>query len=92
MATKRVELQNADGCFNRAAEDEPIFVLRANDELAASVVRVWADYYRTRKRAIHGSLSPQQNAKYQEALKLAQEMDDWRIQRDIEAAFARSKS
>jgi hypothetical protein len=39
MATKR----NGDLCYHKAAEDEEIFVLRAQDILAAGVVRYWAD-------------------------------------------------
>lgn len=30
-------------CFKKAADDEPIFVLRAHDRLAELVVRYWAD-------------------------------------------------
>ena len=29
-------------CFDNAAPDEPIFVLRAQDRLAAATVRFWA--------------------------------------------------
>lgn len=30
-------------CLNNAERDEPIFVLRAQDKLAANVVRFWCD-------------------------------------------------
>jgi len=39
MATKTEEL--ADGCLSKVAEDEPVFVLRANDRLAPLVVMDW---------------------------------------------------
>lgn len=29
-------------CFAKAADDEPLFVLRAQDKLAPTVVRIWA--------------------------------------------------
>ena len=40
--TKAEELRNPHGCLNRAAPDEPVFVLRAKDPIAAQVVRLWA--------------------------------------------------
>ena len=36
-------------CYAKAADDEPIFVLRAKDALAPDVVRYWADRYRLQK-------------------------------------------
>lgn len=39
---KRDEVNNPNSCLNKAADDEPVFVLRAGDELAADVVRDWA--------------------------------------------------
>jgi hypothetical protein len=92
MALKRDELINPEGCLNRAANDEPIFVLRANDELAASVVRVWAQYYYARKVALHGDLTTKQRKKYDEALQLAQQMDDWRRSEIRAAKTALNKS
>lgn len=38
---KEDELRNPNSCFNKAAHDEPIFVLRANDPIAAQTVRLW---------------------------------------------------
>lgn len=32
-------------CYAKAAPDEPIFVLRANDPIAPSAVRLWAAQY-----------------------------------------------
>jgi len=42
---KRDELTNPNSCINKAEDDEPVFVLRANDELAAETVEVWATMY-----------------------------------------------
>lgn len=39
---KQAEIDEPDSCFNKAAADEPIFVLRAADRLAPALVRVWA--------------------------------------------------
>lgn len=42
MATKREVLSDPESCLNRAASDEPIFVLRAKDWLCASIaVEAW---------------------------------------------------
>jgi len=42
---KRNELANPNSCLNKAADDEPLFVFRANDPLAPQLVREWADQY-----------------------------------------------
>jgi len=46
---KRDELADPTSCINKAADDEPVFVLRASDALAPIVVRLWADL-----AALHG--------------------------------------
>jgi|SRR6185437_1933614 len=45
MGTKIVHLTEAaegKGCLGKAADDEPIFILRAQDRFAAPLVRQWA--------------------------------------------------
>lgn len=42
MAAKHFELSDPNSCLNKAADDEPIFVLRASDLLAAGLVYGWA--------------------------------------------------
>lgn len=42
MALKRDEIKDPNSCLNRAADDEPIFVLRGKDPLSAKLVRTWA--------------------------------------------------
>lgn len=66
MATKREELKN--GCFAKAADDEPIFVLRAQDMLAPALVRQWA--VQAEERGCPA-------AKIAEARALADKMDNW---------------
>lgn len=65
---KRDELRHPTSCLNKAAPDEPVFVLRAKDPLAAQTVRHWA----TMAQGEH------EDHKREEAVKLADEMDQWR--------------
>ena len=47
MATKKEVLEQAlrgEGCLGRAADDEPVFVLRAQDKVASPLVSDWADF------------------------------------------------
>ncbi len=46
---KADELTNPLSCINKAAPDEPVFVLRGKDPCAAYAVRMWANI------AAHGS-------------------------------------
>jgi len=43
MSTKLENLQDANSCLGKAADNEPIFILRANDPLAPIVVEIWAN-------------------------------------------------
>lgn len=36
-------ITNPESCLNKAADDEPLFVLRGKDPLYAAVVRYWAN-------------------------------------------------
>jgi hypothetical protein len=67
---KHLELRDPRSCLNRAAEDEPIFVLRANDKLAPHLVKLWAGLAR---------MSGCGAAKTEEAEALAFEMERWAI-------------
>ncbi len=74
---KSQELSNPNSCLNRAAPDEPIFVLKSTDELAPHIVRVWAsDYFQSKHR--NGGVTEKQMAKYDEAIALAKRMEEWR--------------
>lgn len=66
MATKEVELET--GCLSKVDGDEPVFVLRAKDTMAPTVVRIWAMF------ADIAGVFP---AKTDEARELAHQMDVW---------------
>jgi hypothetical protein len=61
-----------EGCLGKAAPDEPVFVLRAQDRFAADVVRHWAN--------LVGSASEGSNPKVFEAQLHADIMETWRIE------------
>jgi hypothetical protein len=63
MATK-----HTDSCLQKAADDEPIFVLRAQDMLAPGLVRQWAN------QAKFKGCPPE---KVLEAYELADRMERW---------------
>jgi hypothetical protein len=70
MALKRYEISDPNSCLNRAADDEPVFVLRAKDPLAAKLVEDWAA-----KAVLEGL---HDDAKIQAAYRFAQAMKAWR--------------
>lgn len=65
---KHDEFENPGSCLNKAQDDEPIFVLRANDPLAPMVVRLWAD-------AAH--VMGISKVKVHEAQMLSLQMEEW---------------
>lgn len=72
MATKKIELELANagkGCLGKAADDEPVFILRAQDELAPPAVEMWAEGLAVRR----GNDDP----KVREARALAHMMRAW---------------
>lgn len=71
MAIKRDEVADPNSCLNRAADDEPVFVLRAKDPLAAKLVEDWA---------ARSLLAGMHEDKPQSAFRYAQAMRAWRKQ------------
>lgn len=69
MARKKVEA--VTGCYAKAADDEPLFVLRATDVLAPLVVRTWADMAADRGVS---------EGKVAEARQLAEDMELWQTE------------
>ena len=67
---KHYELSSPKSCLNKARTDEPVFVLRAKDPVAAMTIRHWA----TMSEDLQGK------AKLQDALALADAMETWRKQ------------
>ena len=63
-------------CHGAAEDNEPIFTLRANDPLAADLVREWARRFVV--RTLYEIDSRTAKAKYLEAIDCADEMDRWR--------------
>lgn len=64
---KKDELLEPSSCLNRASAEEPIFVLRANDPLAAQTVRLWAAM----------STGRSSEEKVAQALQEAERMEEW---------------
>lgn len=75
MGTKSSELK--DGCFAHAADDEPIFVLRANDEQAWESVFMWAGNY-AHKHIEDGTLDSNRLIKLIDAIDTANRMRQWK--------------
>jgi hypothetical protein len=69
---KRDEIANPNSCLNKAADDEPVFVLRGRDALAPEIVRDWAN------RAEANGASAD---KVDEARALADKMHAWPARR-----------
>lgn len=66
-------------CYSKADGDEPIFVLRGKDPVAAGLVREWVHLrlvheFRTKKK-----VTPELAEQLSEALKVASDMDEYRI-------------
>ena len=74
---KKHEIANGASCLNKADDDEPIFVLRANDPLAPLIVREWAARYR-RAKAEAGELTAERENKARRAEGLANQMVQWK--------------
>lgn len=76
---KKQEIDNLESCLNKAATDEPLFVLRGKDITAGATVRTWADF-----RIAVGKNKPE-DAQIVEARAIADAMDAYAARRAIEA-------
>lgn len=65
------------GCLGRAAANEPVFVLRGQDELAGLTVRTWAGMVMAHAKQFNGARRRKMEAKAKEALRTADLMDRW---------------
>lgn len=81
VATKASELEAMNwpdktepSCLSKAAMDEPIFILRAQDQLSTAVVRRWADLL---EAGSHPDDTPRRE-KVREARAWAQAAEEWR--------------
>jgi hypothetical protein len=78
MSIKSTELE--DGCFAKALDDEPMFVLLARDQQAPARVREWATQ---RKADISMGKRPESDmAQVEEAFACAGRMEEWREEND----------
>jgi hypothetical protein len=74
---KKDELTNPNSCLNRASDDEPLFVLRAQDVFAAAAIKEWAQLYRQAHAPGNKWDSEEHHAKYEEAMTCADKFDTW---------------
>ena len=65
-------------CYSKADGDEPIFVLRGKDPVAANLVREWVHRRLMYELATKGVASEDMN-KFSEALQVAKDIDEYRI-------------
>lgn len=80
--TKQKVLTDPSSCLNKAADDEPLFVIRGNDPCAGATVRDWVRRYVMRKGG-HHAMSTRECMKVDQALALANDMDTWRARRAV---------
>lgn len=74
MAIKSVELEmlaRGEGCLGKAADDEPVFILRAQDLLSVRTVLFWA------MELGMASSSADSNAKAKEAFDWVVKAKEW---------------
>ena len=66
-------------CYAKLADDEPYFLLRAKDIAAHETVRKWVEMRRQFRmfQSPFGVPTPKQEAKLQEAMKVAEAMNQW---------------
>lgn len=72
---KSKELATPTSCLNKAAADEPLFVLRAKDPVAAMTIRHWATM-------AAGTHEPEKIA---DAIAVAELMEVWQTRQTPEA-------
>ena len=72
-AKERANAAAGKGCLGKAADDEPVFILRAQDSLAADLVELWA----LRSKALDCTWD-----KVREAFDLVEQMRRWPIRKN----------
>lgn len=78
MSTKADNILDRDSCWNKAKIDEPVFVLKATDDIASATVIMWCANY-LRSKGGWEQMSMVQRAKYNEALACAAAMNAHRL-------------
>lgn len=84
MGTKASEMR--EGCFAKAALDEPLFVLRAQDRSAPKLVRQWAETFRQHhlKVGTSGHELAQAIVKHTDAMQIAEDMESWALRKQAD--------
>lgn len=72
-AKERADSAVGKGCLGKAADDEPVFILRAQDALSADLVELWA----IRAKAVGCTWD-----KVREARELAEQMRNWHTRKN----------
>lgn len=72
MGTRKSDGTWKDSCLDKLKPGEPFFVLRAQDRLSATLVRLWVEF-----ASMHGCPAPKLN----EAIDTAKEMDKWPVRK-----------
>ena len=70
MSTKQQNLERYGSCWNKAEDDEPVFIIRAKDPIGAMIVRLWA--------SLAESTGAHDRAKAGQAWNVSLDMDRWR--------------
>lgn len=76
MGLAKIEREKAargEGCLGKAHDDEPVFILRAQDSLAADLVELWS----IRANSVGCTWD-----KVREAKELAEEMRNWHTRKN----------
>lgn len=81
MSTKGENILDPQSCWNRADDQEPVFILRANDYEAPATVILWAQRYMIAKGG-WANMTDEQRRKYADALGVARDMRDWKARKD----------
>lgn len=74
---RKVDELKGPSCLTMAADNEPLFVLRANDEAAPGTIRDWVHRYAMSKGG-YTRMTPKQKAKADEAFAVARQMEQWK--------------
>ena len=84
MGLKSKEM--VDGCFAKAAMDEPLFVLRAQDKSSPKFVRAWAEHFRQAhiKAGTSGHELAKAISKHTDALEVADAMEQWKTKKQAD--------
>ena len=72
-AKERADAAVGKGCLGKAADDEPVFILRAQDALAADLVELWA---------LRAKTTDCPYDKVREAFDCAEQMRRWPIRKN----------